>query len=342
MMTLKATMDFARPALIVLDVVQDDKYSHELELQMTADGEIYEPSQSLGPGTDLTAGVNYVKPDGTRGSYTKMPNEDWAVAINPGGILVAKLAPQMFTAAGKVRFNIWIMSGDEVKIVTFPMILQVHPDAVPDGVPSTDYYNLHTLVDIQTMVEELEDTVEGLEDTVAGHTTDITNLRGATVSNASAIAAIQQQMSGIVKSVNGKSADAQGRVTVVADDIGYTPHVPAVYGAQPTDLDDACGAFEQFFAASKVVLYNDQTHPLPSSASDTLDVNITMMNTPFLHTGDLVIDVATCVIAIVVGTSGSLVRVQGTGIILGAATRGASKGWPTVDKQEEKEGADSK
>lgn len=289
-MLCNLSVDFTRPDYKVIDVTQDEVRTRFLKLSLSADGEPFDimrdfPEPAEHGGSTITGGVNYVKPDGTRGSYDTIDGRRAVNFDTETRWPTVELAPQMFTASGKIYFNVWFVlewNSDEEsgtnKYVTFPICLNVHRNSVPDGVPSTDYYNLHTLIDIQTMVEELEDQVGNL-------TTDINNIRQATVSNSSAIAVLQRDIAaaGTVKSVNGVSPDALGNVALTL----------------PQEL----------------TLYYNTSNTIPEGIGHMKTLNTgDLLGAPTIQGGELIIDIYTGFIGeILAPGEGGTMLVRGTG-----------------------------
>lgn len=116
-----------------IDVVQDDKYSRDLSISLFSSGIPWEPE------TGVSAIVNYVKPDGTGGSYNFLPNEKPAWRIRRNVVTVA-LAPQVCTAPGRVMLAVSLVK-DAAEINTFAIELEVHHNPGL-SVTSEDYYNV--------------------------------------------------------------------------------------------------------------------------------------------------------------------------------------------------------
>ena len=311
-----------------VNVSQYDDESRTLEFVLFQRG-VY---TSIPSGATVT--MQGTKPDGK--SFTETCTyEDGTVSVN--------VTKSMTAIAGDVLCEIKIEKNDEV-LGTANFILSVEKAPVPidaDFSPSE-------------WPESLPERIEEIEDRLDDDETSLANIRQATVQNTSAIAVLDRStvktvnnqppdangnvnvtVSGGISSVNGKTPDQTGNVEVDAEDIAYTAHSPAFYTAQPTDVDDALGAMEQAFMTPHIILYNDQTHPLPATSGATIDVDLQMFSTPMIHTYDIIIDIATEVIARAVGVSNGIVRVVGTGLRLGSATRGATAGWaiPTPNER---------
>ena len=113
-----------------IELMQDDRYSRDLQLTLLTNGAAWTiPSGAA-------AVVYYSKGDGTGGSYDALPDGSAACSIS-GNILTVKLAPQVCTAAGKVRVAVELTDGKTV-INTFPVTLEVRPNPGVEAV-SEDY-----------------------------------------------------------------------------------------------------------------------------------------------------------------------------------------------------------
>ena len=114
-----------------VDVVQDDKYSRNLEFTLTVNGLPFE----IPAGT--TAVVRYKKPDGTGGNYDIMPDGSTAYQIN-GNVLTVSLAPQVCTVHGLVKLSVGLVNGN-AEINTFPVNIVVQPN--PGATYQSEDYN---------------------------------------------------------------------------------------------------------------------------------------------------------------------------------------------------------
>lgn len=108
-----------------IDVVQDDKYSRDVEFTLTENGVAWQ----IPDGT--TAIVRYKKPDGTGGNYDALPDGSTAYQIN-GNVLTVALAPQVCTVSGSVQLSVGLIQGS-AEINTFAVNIVVHPN------PGTEY-----------------------------------------------------------------------------------------------------------------------------------------------------------------------------------------------------------
>jgi len=119
MITSKITMDLAGQGSIpTVEMMQDDRYSRNLELSLYADGAAWAIPEGA------SAVVRFMKPDGTGGAYDALPDGTAACAFS-GNVLTAALAPQVCTAAGLVRLTVALMLGD-AQLNTFTVELRVN------------------------------------------------------------------------------------------------------------------------------------------------------------------------------------------------------------------------
>lgn len=111
-------MDFARrgPTQTV-SVVQDDKYSRNLEFTLMENGEAWNRPETL------SVVVRYRKPDGTGGSYDTLPDGNAACSV-VGNVATVALAPQVCTVPGIVRLVVALVSGS-TELHTFMVNIDV-------------------------------------------------------------------------------------------------------------------------------------------------------------------------------------------------------------------------
>lgn len=128
------TMDLThKQNTIRVDVVQDDKYSRDVEFTLTENGVAWK----IPDGT--TAVVRYKKPDGTGGNYDTLPDGSTAYQIN-GNVLTVALAPQVCTVPGQVQLSVGLIKGN-AEINTFSANIVVHPNPGAEY-QSEDYIKL--------------------------------------------------------------------------------------------------------------------------------------------------------------------------------------------------------
>ena len=100
----------------VIHIVQDDKYSRNLELTLYKGGVEWSAAGKA-------AVVKFSKPDGTGGTYDKLPDGSSACAISENVVTIA-LAPQVSTVPGVVRLSVGLIDGNSV-LHTFPVRIDV-------------------------------------------------------------------------------------------------------------------------------------------------------------------------------------------------------------------------
>lgn len=129
--THKISMDpFRRETMPCIDVMQDDKYSRNLEIRLKHNG-IACPLPE-----DCTVLVRYKKPDRRNGAYDTMPDgsKAWRVA---GNAVTVGLAPQVCTVPGKVELTITLLRGQS-ELSFFALRLNVHKRT--EGTESSERY----------------------------------------------------------------------------------------------------------------------------------------------------------------------------------------------------------
>lgn len=116
-----------------VDVVQDDKYSRDIQITL------YENSLPKELPADISGIIKYSKPDGTGGSYDTLPDGTPACTVQGYSIVVA-LAPQVCTVPGLVRLVVALVDGDtEIHTFQIHLEVQLNPGLT---VTSQDYYNV--------------------------------------------------------------------------------------------------------------------------------------------------------------------------------------------------------
>lgn len=129
--THKLTMDLNhRRFQPPVEVMQDDRYSRNLELTLTSEDTPWQ----IPDGT--TAVIGFAKSDGTGGSYDVLPDGSTAYVID-GNVITVALAPQVCTAPGLVRLTATLTGGD-TQINTFSVDIHVHRNPGLEAV-SQDY-----------------------------------------------------------------------------------------------------------------------------------------------------------------------------------------------------------
>ncbi len=130
-MKTKISMDLTNPAVQpVIDVMQDDKYSRDVEISMHSAGRAFTLPDITG------VLIRYNKPDGTYGEYDTLPDGSCAWYVSENTVTI-RLAPQIGTVPGKVYLSISLLRG-EAQLSLFGFSLQVHP--LPQGRMRSENY----------------------------------------------------------------------------------------------------------------------------------------------------------------------------------------------------------
>lgn len=117
-----------------VDAVQDDKYSRCLAFSLYASGEVWEvPDGTM-------AVVDYVRVDGSGGSYDTLPDGTIAYAIRSNDLIVA-LAPQVLAVPGLVRMSVRLIRQDR-ELQTFEILLNVHGNVRGQLTNAEEYYSV--------------------------------------------------------------------------------------------------------------------------------------------------------------------------------------------------------
>ena len=129
----KITADLTHPEPICIEVAQDDKYTRDLQIRLTAN------NLPLTPPKDCTVVVRFRKADGKSGCYDTMPDGSpaWSLSNN---LLTVRLAPEVCTAAGMVELAVSILSQEkELTCAGIQLRVQPRPQA---GIQSHDYISV--------------------------------------------------------------------------------------------------------------------------------------------------------------------------------------------------------
>lgn len=108
-----------------------------------------------------TAAVAFLKPDGKKGLYDKLPDGSSATVLS-GNTVAAILAPQALTCAGTVLTSIVFYDTEGDTLATFPFRLLVERNPAAGEQISNDYYNPN-IFDLDKAVQDLEKQVEELK-----------------------------------------------------------------------------------------------------------------------------------------------------------------------------------
>lgn len=150
LITHKIKMDLElRGATQIVNVVQDDKYSRNLEIALFSGNVSWTPPA----GTEVV--VRYAKPDGKGGNYNILPDGSAAGSIS-GNVVTVALAPQVCTIPGVVLLTVGLLSGKK-EINTFAIEINVHRNP-GINVESDDYTRLQTVPLFANSIKDCTDT----------------------------------------------------------------------------------------------------------------------------------------------------------------------------------------
>lgn len=136
--THKITMDLTRREKTpCIDVMQDDKYSRDLQIQLRANGMACRLPE------DCSVLIRFEKADRCSGAYDTMPDGSKAWYIS-GDAITVQLAPQVCTAPGRVRLMITLLRGD-AELSLFYVDLNVHR-RLEGNIVSEEYVNIERFV----------------------------------------------------------------------------------------------------------------------------------------------------------------------------------------------------
>lgn len=130
--TSKLTMELTHHrSSPIIQAVQDDSLSRDLELTLTANGIPWTIPQ------DAAVLIRYHKADGTGGLYDSLPDGTpaWTAQKN---VLTLCLAPQVLTAPGEVELAVTLIRG-QFQISTFSVIIHVVASVAPATRRSENY-----------------------------------------------------------------------------------------------------------------------------------------------------------------------------------------------------------
>ena len=116
--TSKVNTDLMRPSrTAVINAVQDDRYSRNLELSLYAD----EVPWNIPENTHVL--IRYSKNDGKGGEYDTLPDGTAAWSAE-GNQLTLALAPQVLTVPGPVSLSVRLVL-EEKELSTFSILIHV-------------------------------------------------------------------------------------------------------------------------------------------------------------------------------------------------------------------------
>lgn len=114
-------------------VMQDDKYSREMEIHLKANGKEYYPPE------ECMVLVRYEQPDGRGGAYDVLPDGRKAAEIH-GNVVTVGLAPQVCTVVGRVMLTVTLRH-QEKELSCFSIYIHVQKSA-NSKLGSEQYYHI--------------------------------------------------------------------------------------------------------------------------------------------------------------------------------------------------------
>lgn len=136
--THKLIMDLTRREKTpCIDVMQDDRYSRDLQIRLQANGMACRLPE------DCSALIRFEKADRRKGAYDTMPDGSKAWRID-GDTVTVRLAPQVCTAPGRTKLMVTLLRGD-AELSFFTVELNVHK-RLEDVSVSEDYVSIERFV----------------------------------------------------------------------------------------------------------------------------------------------------------------------------------------------------
>lgn len=130
----KITIDMSRRGVSpVVDAMQFDTNTRVVSVSMLANGVPWVPPN------DSVFSLSYQKPDGTKGFYNRLSDDEVAVSVRDNVVTVV-LAHQVLTVPGVVNASLVAYSGS-LRIAAFPFEIHVTPDPSAGETNSDDYFN---------------------------------------------------------------------------------------------------------------------------------------------------------------------------------------------------------
>ena len=184
-----------------IDVMQDDKYSRNLEISLYANGRPFAPEDAC------TVLVRYKKADGIGGVYDTLPDGTKAGQLS-GNVVTVALAPQVCNVAGNVELVLTLISGTS-ELSSFSLQLSVHK--IPRGMSSSrEYVNITGFIPQPVSAEVGEFLMVG----AVAHAGKVTAVRTKSISD---ITSIPEHV--VICDLEGSAAE-EGNVPVNADTLG--------------------------------------------------------------------------------------------------------------------------
>jgi hypothetical protein len=145
--------------LPTLNAMQGDSNTRAIKIDLVAGGQEWIIPDGV------TTAVAFLKPDGKKGLYDKLPDGNPATLIS-GSSVTAFLAPQVLTCPGTVLVSVTFYDLDGDSLATFPFRVITEPNPAVGQIVSNDYYN-PSIFDIDAAQKALAKQVKELEDAVS-------------------------------------------------------------------------------------------------------------------------------------------------------------------------------
>lgn len=197
LITKEITIDLQyRKITETLEAVQCDANTRAAKVMLLNGGESWTPP------VGAVASVAFKKPDGTAGWYDKLPDGSNACTV-AGNAVTAIFAPQMLTAAGKVKAAVVFQDAKLNQLATFVFTVNVEANPAAGKGISNDYYNYTTMKEVNEAVNAaLASLEEEKQDFLAKAEEALAAVHGAATEDAPAIVC---EESGCVISVSDAS-----------------------------------------------------------------------------------------------------------------------------------------
>lgn len=157
LVTHELNIDLTKPGVQpMVAAVQGEANTRQLAISLFSNSLAWEIPNGA------TAAVAFLKPDGTKGLYDKLPDGTVATTLS-GNTVNAILAPQALTCAGIVLASIIFYKADGDTLATFPFKITVEQNPAAGEQVSNDYYS-PSIHDLDQAIKDLEERVDALGD----------------------------------------------------------------------------------------------------------------------------------------------------------------------------------
>ena len=234
--------------------VQGDSNTRCVEIQLLAGGEPWIPTG------EYEASVAYVKPDGTKGIYNKLPDESQAVTVS-GSTVTIVLAQQMLTASGTVRASVVFSDAKLDQLTSFPFVISVARNQFAPAEQSMDYIRLQWLEDkLDEWVQQMMSTEKAVAAAAAAERAD------AAADNAQEQAAAAGSAATAANTAAALANQAKTDAETAASDAASAAE--AANAAAGTAQTRAAAAEEAAVAAHTAALGADAARDTANTAAD--------------------------------------------------------------------------